>query len=361
MGGYLTHNKYWSIQSNADISENVNEWIKEIDTVDRIQIDGSNIKKITSKNWDILFGEIFHTKPKLYFRIYGGGAIDISFLSKYNNLQNISIEATDSIKNIHVLSQFNNLTSLHVVFDNQEDLDFLNEINPDLKNLSIYTSLKKKKNLDLSPILNFKHLTSLGISEYDLNIEKVISQLIDLKSLHLQSISKPANIDFITTLKNLEHLIIQLGGICNLDNLSKMEKIKYLQLWRIAKLNDINFISDMRGLQFINLETLNQISKFPSVRKLEKLRRVMIASCKQMKDFSELEYSNSVVDFIFQNAATQIPLDFIPILKNKKITNLGIGFSKASQQKEIGQIMKTHGKSGLTYRYPQFKEPFHFI
>ena len=153
-------------------------------------------------------------------------------------------------------------------------------------------------------------------------------------------------------------MIIQLGGIYQLKEQEKLKNVQYLQLWRINKLEDISFISNMKNLQFLNLETLNKIEKFPSVENLNKLKRVLIASCKNMINFESLGESKSLVDFIYQNTNTQQPRDFLPVISNKNISNIGIGFQKVKDQKEIELLLAENQKKGMTHRYPTFKKKF---
>ncbi len=113
----------------------------------------------------------------------------------------------------------------------------------------------------------------------------------------------------------------------------------------------------MQGLQFLFVETLNGITRFPKVAGLKHLRRVKIASCKNLTDFREVAYSHSIREFAVQNA-TQQNLDiYIPIIENQHIENLGIGHEKAAIQKDMQALAQKHGREQITVcMYPDFEQ-----
>lgn len=331
--------------------------INRIETLDRIQIEGDEIRNISKKNWETLKNQIFSLKPNLKLRIYGSIDFDFSTISKLTFIENISISVSSNIKNISQISNFKNLKSLSIVTDSIENIEFLNNM-VQLTEFSFAQNIKRSKNVDLTPISRLTKLKLLSISGYDKNIHQIFENLIELETIHFRSISSVKSIDFITHIQSLKKVIIQLGGIYLLSELEKLNNVQYLQLWRINKLEDISFISNMTNLQFINLETLNKIEKFPSIENLSKLKRLLLSSCKNMVNFESLKNTTSLTDFIYQNAKNQQPNDFLPVISNKKVTNIGIGFPRVSEQKVIEKLFTEYGKTGMTYQYPSFKKEF---
>jgi Leucine-rich repeat (LRR) protein len=128
----------------------------------------------------------------------------------------------------------------------------------------------------------------------------------------------------------------------------------------LAKLNNIDVVSLLSNLQHLFIETLNGVEKFPDISNLPKLRRVMIASCKNLRDFTSIEKNQSLTDFIIQNAKNSDIHDFIPILMNPNIKELGIGYEKLSAQKEISELAAKYNKVLKTYMYPQFDGEFEY-
>lgn len=362
MGGYVNNSEFWNIISNDDFTEeNFQKYEASLDTLDRIQIAVIDANPISNKNLKKLFERIYLKKKNLNFRLYSGyseAVLDVSFLKNFVELESLSIEV-GSIVNIEVLENFTNIKELHLIFNEQENLDFLLGVNPNLEKLTIATNSKKKINLDLTPISRFKNLKYLYLKEYNKNIESTVSQLTKLETLALRSISKPTNLDFIANLENLKDLIIQLGSFDDVSMVASLKNIRFLQLWRLSKLKNIDFVSEMSQLQYLFIETLNGITKFPSIENLHKLRRIQANVCKNLTDFSAIEKSHSLTDFVIQNATNNIT-DFIPILKNPNIIDLGLGYQKMATQKEVENLAQQYGKQPKTYMYPQFEAPFKY-
>ncbi|WP_047247396.1 leucine-rich repeat domain-containing protein [Maribacter thermophilus] len=339
-----------------DIKLERSEFIARLEGLDRIQVRAEEFADISKENWK-LFKEIYAIRPNIPFRIFAGINFDISKIIHFDFLQNITIEISGNIKNLKLLKSFPELTSLSIISDKIDDLEFLKSLN-NLKEFRLSQSSKRTKNIDLFPISHLKDLTLLSLSGYDKNLMNLFNNLNKLETLHLKSISSVKSLDFISHIQTLKKIIIQLGGIYELSTLEKLKNVQYLQLWRINKLEDISFISNMTNLQFINLETLNKIEKFPSIINLTKLRRILVASCKNMIDFKALNSSKSLEDFIYQNAKNQQVSDFLPVITNPQIRNIGIGFPRVSEQKIIERLFSENQKSGMTHQYPSFKEEF---
>jgi hypothetical protein len=297
----------------------------------------------------------------LHFRIYGCDEQDLSLLANFTELESLSIEMSKQIFNIKVLENFRNLNFLHLDCGSQESLDVLWNINPSLEKLSIATTYDtKKSNFDLIPVSNFKKLKYLHLEKYNKNIEKAVSELAEIETLAFRSISTPKNLDFISHLTNLKDLIIQLCSFEDISTISKLPNIRYLQLWQLAKLNNIDVVSRLNNLQNIFIETLNGVERFSEISNLPKLRRIKITSCKNIRDFSNIEKSKSLTDFIIQNASNSDINDFIPILKNLNIKELGIGYQKVSTQKEVEKLAAKYNKAPKTYMYPEFENKFEY-
>ena len=60
-----------------------------------------------------------------------------------------------------------------------------------------------------------------------------------------------------------------------------------------------------------------------------------------------------------QNATNNIT-DFIPILKNPHIKDLGIGYQKVATQREVEKLAQQYNKEVKTYMYPKFKARFEY-
>lgn len=358
MGAIYYHSKFRSINKVDDFQKELPEYKKKIKELDRIQIsENADLKKILPVLWE----EIFKYHKPLHLRFYLYKTFDVDWITDYPELESISIEAVSNIKNPEKLSLFKNLKVLALKFDYNTltDLNFLENINPNLEELYIISESKAAK-IDLTSAARFRNLKTLHIENLEKNLEKTLSQLSELEELTLRSISKPQKLDCIPELTKLKHLTLQLCGFENIDAAVHLKSLQYLQLWRLPKLTDLEFVSQMKDLQFLFIETLNGITEFPKVADLQKLRRVKITSCKNISDFSSIEHTSSIVDFIIQNAEQTDLKIFIPILKNKNIQRIGIGYQKVATQKEVLALAQQYGRKEIkVHMYPDF-EKFEF-
>ena len=360
MGGYVSNSVYWQIGSNKDLShENFQQWEAEIERLDRVQIN-CDLRKISQSKLKELYLRILQKKKSLDFRIYGYDEKDLALLSHFTELESLSIEGSEQILNIETLASFKKLKTLSLDCDSLESLDFLYDVNPSLEELYLSAYDKKKVNLDLTPVSNFKKLKLLYLREYNKNIEAAISKFTEIETLALRSISKPKNLDFIAHLASLKEIIIQSCSFENIDAICELPNIRYLQLWRLAKLNNLDFVSRLMNLQYMFIETLNGVEKFPEISNLPKLRRIKIVSCKNIRDFSAIEKSQSLTDFVIQNAKNNDINDFVPILANPNIKDLGIGYQKLSTQQDLSKLAAKYNKTLKTYMYPQFENEYEY-
>ena len=292
--------------------------------------------------------------------LYAYSNFDVDWIASFTDLENLSIEVGGNnsiIRNLEKLAEFQSLKSLVLSSDNGfGNLNFLNGVNPKLQELYLCSKTKSAKS-DLSVLTSFQHLETLSLVNLEKNLDKAVSSLSALETLTLRSISKPQHIDFINRLKNLQFLTLQLCSFENIDAAAQLPKLKYLQLWRLPKLKNLDFVSQMQGLQFLFVETLNGITRFPKVADLKHLRRVKIASCKNLTDFKR-----SSVQPLYSRVccAKCYAAEFgylYPDYRKQHIENLGIGHEKAAIQKEMQALAQKHGREQITVcMYPDFEQ-----
>ena len=360
MVAQFSNTESFNLMFNDDFSEEkIQEYEASLDILGHISVHSIDRNNISHENLKKLYERIYLKRKNLELVLSADNVLDVSFLKDFKELEILSMSVHGKIINIDVLENLKNLKELHLDFHEQEDLEFLWNVNPNLEKLTVADSSKKKINLDLTPISQFKNLKYLYLREYNKNIESTVSQLTKLETLALRSISKPTNLDFISNLKNLKDLIVQLGSFDDVSMVATLKHIRFLQLWRLAKLKNIDFVREMSELQYLFIETLNGITKFPNIENLHKLRRIQANVCKNLTDFSEIEKSKSLTDFVTQNATNNIT-DFIPILKNPHIKDLGIGYQKVATQREVEKLAQQYNKEVKTYMYPKFKARFEY-
>src|SRR3989338_3258979 len=170
--------------------------------------------------------------PAVSFRVFGhygmGQLNDLKFLRYYPFVKNFQVDVFE-------------ITGI-------DGIEYLPE------NLEYLGFGQTRKRFSLNFLEKFKNLHELYIEGHDKDIE-VISKLVTLERLTLRSITLK-DLSIFLPLKKLWWLAIKLGGTKNLSMFSKIEGLKYLELWMIKGLEDISAISKLKNLQFLFLQNL---------------------------------------------------------------------------------------------------------
>ncbi|MBH5330299.1 hypothetical protein H9Q10_11560 [Eikenella sp. S3360] len=363
-GAFSCWLNFWDITHDLDkFYRELPQYKDKIHELDRIQISGwrdDDAEAVIKAILPVLWEEVLQHYPATHLRFFGYRDFDVDWIADFPGLQSLAIEiSVGSIRNLEKLAKFERLQTL-ALEANQGfgSLDFLSGVNPNLQKLYLNSETKSAKS-DLSVLARFRQLKTLYVKKLEKNLDTTVAGLPELERLVLRSISKPKNLDFVSGLKGLQYLTLQLCGFENVDAAARLPELKYLQLWRLPKLENLDFVSQMHSLQFLFVETLSGITRFPKVADLQKLRRVKIISCKNLADFSEVAHSRSIREFAIQNATQPDLAIYIPIIENRHIEQLGIGHEKVATQNEMRALAQQHGRERIAvYMYPDFE---HFV
>lgn len=63
-------------------------------------------------------------------------------------------------------------------------------------------------------------------------------------------------------------------GNSDLSKLGEFESLREFELWRILKLENIDFISSLINLEILKLQDLNRINSLPDLSRLAKLKKL---------------------------------------------------------------------------------------
>ena len=307
----LKHSNINSIQFSEPVTD-INVWI--------------NIKEI-----------LFSQKPDLELYVYSNhnNPWDLSFLELFPNLRTFSIGGYMECSNINSIGKLKNIESLSLNVYNIENIDFLGKINSSLKFLILGKT--KSKKFDLSILSRFENLQSLSIWGLKKGIEN-ISKLSLLEQIHL-SVNLD-DLEFVSELNNLWSVKLSFSQIKNLEALTKIEKLKHLDIFQLRKLDNIEFISEVNNLQYLVLSNLPNIKNLPDLKNNNQLRRIYFENLKRLTDLSKLENVESLNEFQFVNCCHLNPIDFLPILRNKNIKSVIAGFGSNKKNNEF-EKMKT--------------------
>jgi len=332
----------------------ISQGFKENDL--RSLINDSNISWIqlssplTEKEIDTLENVVFSQRSDITLRIYGHykDECNLSFLRRLPSLRKVTVDCLMNAKGIEVVTELNNLETLGVGIFDLDNFDFLNEINPNLKQLHLHQTKSKKPSI--GAIARFAQLEELYLEAQSKGIES-INSLKKLQAVTLRSISTP-NVDYLKGLEQLWSVDIKLGGIRDFNSLKSLQSLKYLELWQVRELSDISFISDLTSLQNLFIQSLANVEELPSLEKLYKLKRIYLENLKGLKKLDALRTAPSLTEFIYVLAQSQEPENLLPALENKNVESVFCMFGSSKKNNRFKELSDKFGKS--QYKHHKF-------
>ncbi|WP_052461064.1 leucine-rich repeat domain-containing protein [Psychroserpens mesophilus] len=306
---------------------------------------------LSNNEIDLLEKIVFSNRPDISLRVYGhyGENCDLTFIKKIPSLRKFSADCLMDAKGIEVVTELNNLEELGVGIYNLDNFDFLESINPNLKEL--YLQKTKSKKPKISSISRFTELEYLYLEGQQKGIES-IKELKKLEKVILRSISTK-NVDYLSDLKELWSVDIKLGGTQNFDALTTLPKLKYLELWQIRNLSDLSFVSKLNTLQNLFIQSLKQLDKLPDFKNSTSLRRIYLENLKGLTNLNSLKNAPKLKEFIYVLAENQEPENLIPVLENKNLESVFCRFGSDKKNNRFDQLAKEYNKA--EYEYSEFK------
>jgi len=306
---------------------------------------------LSKKEIDNLEKYVFSKRPDISLRVYGfyGEDCDLTFLERIPSLRKISADCLMNAKGIEAVTEIKNLEQLGIGIDSLNNFDFLEDINPKIKELSICSTKSKKPKINC--ISKFSDLEYLYLEGQQKGIDS-IKELKKLQKIVLRSISTN-DLSFLSGHKDLWSVDIKLGGIKNFDSLKLLPNLKYLELWQIRGLNNLSFISELSSIQNLFIQSLKQVSEIPNMNKLIHLRKIYLENLKGLKNLNSLEFAPNLKEFIYVMAQNQEPRNIIPVLKNPNLEKVFCRFGSDKKNNEFDVLAEKYGKK--QYDYSEFK------
>jgi hypothetical protein len=302
---------------------------------------------ITQDSIEILNNQLFLIKPDIEFRVYGhySTCCDLSFLSRMNNLEYLSLDCLRQVSGLEVLKNLKKIKGLAIDIYYLESFDILSEVPETLERLLLGATKSKKPNL--FPLERLANLKELYLEGQQKGIE-VLSTLINLQDVTLRSITTD-NLNYLVPLKKLWSLDIKLGGTKNISAITGMDNIKYLELWQIRGLSDISVITSLTGLQNLFLQSLPNVTKLPSFEPLKSLRRITLENMNGLVDISSLEKAPGLEEFIYCDASNMQPEDYFPLMKNPSLKMAIAGMGSIKKNKAFEKLCADQGISSAEW------------
>ncbi len=318
---------------------------KEIKSI----VDNNAIRRVQASSpvsdttWQRLNTELFAGRPDIELRVYSfiREECDLSFVRYMTNVHHFGADCLRTVQNLDVISEMTNLKSLSIGVYELENFSVLEDVSPNLTNLSLHATKSKKPNLSI--LSRFENLRVLYLEGQQKNIE-VLSQLENLEDLTLRSISTPG-LDYLPGLAKLWSLDVKLGGIKNISAIMELPSLKYLELWRVRGLVDLSVISNLPSLQNLFLQSLRHVTNVPSLQKCAQLRRIVLEDMKGMTEFDALEHAPALQEFLLVNGATCVPSELIPVLRNPTVVRASAYFGSDKRNQEFAKLVTESGKS----------------
>jgi len=306
---------------------------------------------LTDKEIELLEISVFSKRPDISLRVYGHYRenCDLTFLQNIPSVRKVSADCLIEAKGIEVVTKLENLENLGVGIFNLDNFDFLDKINPNLKEL--YLLQTKSKKPKINSIERFGQLKYLYLEGQQKGIE-VLSNLKKLEKIVLRSISTN-NVDYLINLDHLWSVDIKLGGIKDLSGLTSLKSIKYLELWQVRDLADLSFISKLETLQNLFIQSLKKLTKLPEFSNNKSLRRIYLENLKGLNDLSTLKKAPSVKEFIYVLAENQEPENLLPILENPVVEKIFCRFGSDKKNNRFDELAKQYNKK--EYQYSEFE------
>ena len=227
-----------------------------------------------------LIDRLLEARPDLWFRVFSiMEPFDIPFLTDMPHLTRLRVEGwlvncPDAI-DPHVLCQLPRLKALHLNLFDLHDYSFLQNLSPDLEDLSIMAdTMKGGIAFDCEWLLRYANLHSLFLGQKAKKHLERIAALPRLHELALRGI-KVADFGFLRDMP-IESFRLLYCGNNDLSALGELTQLKELELWRILKLTDIDFISRLVNLEKLSLQDLKHITALPNLDPLTKLHDIRI-------------------------------------------------------------------------------------
>ncbi len=260
-----------------DISQDVIEEIVQNKKIKRIQIS----QELPVEAYQII-DQILEKRSDLYFRVfnfYGEKIINLSFLENIPHLSKLMVDShlveDKNTINAEYLCELRSLNGLHLNLFDCRDYSFINNLSGNLEELFIYAdTMGGAIKFDCEWLSQYKKLHTLYLGKKAKKHLECIRQISGLKRLSLRGI-KLEDFSFLKEMC-LESLSLLWCGNSDLSGLAELITLRELELWRIMKLDNLDFVSSLVNLEVLKLQDLKHIKVLPDMSRLTKMKEIII-------------------------------------------------------------------------------------
>lgn len=297
------------------------------------------------ETWRRINSMLLAERPEIEVRAFGFYSVtcDLSFLELLTNMRRLSVDCIRGpVVGVDQLRNLGDLDSLCVGIWELQSFDFLRDVSPSLRRLSLLQTKSRKPELSL--LERFSGLKTLFIESHKKNLD-VISTLGELEDLTLRSVTVPG-VEFLQPCRKLWSLDIKLGGTRDLSALAG-SKLKYLELWQIHGFDDVGVVSELVHLQNLFLQSLPRIRELPSLNRLTSLRRIILDNMSGLRNFDALLHAPALEELAIISANKVEPADLQPVLSSGKLKRASAGLGSERRNDAFKKMTRAAGVEPL--------------
>lgn len=238
----------------------------------------------------------------------------------------------DVWKDFEFIKDLKHLTNLRIDWAKVDNLEILNILN--LKKLHLY---HLENNPSILPIVKHKNLESLTLIGHYKNVN-YLEELINLKELYISGV-KIKNLNILLPLKKLEKLSISSCGNIDLGLISRLTNLKELNIGPFYQQTNLNFLSSLRNLETLRIDDLRNINKLPNLSKLTRLKNLEISYSNKLSDISALKQLKSIKEFRCIGCRSLLKEQFKIFTKPSPLKKIFLSGEKAYKRNEEIRFM----------------------
>jgi protein phosphatase 1 regulatory subunit 7 len=225
----------------------------------------------------------------LEVRFYGhyGDKFDAAHLRFLPDVAALSIDCLHEAANLSALGDLSNLRRLSLEIHQLNEPGFLKSLQlQNLEQLALGETVKSS--LDLSPLQMCSKLTELHLVGHTRNID-CLTRLPGLRKLSLRQISKKQNLEFVSKIQILKHLIIILGGRTDILEIqhAALEELEILRVLGFSSLDNLNAFPSLRSLV---IEDQIRLEKIDFTAASQNIQSIGIFNCKKLRNLEGLNH-----------------------------------------------------------------------
>jgi hypothetical protein len=104
--------------------------------------------------------------------------------------------------------------------------------------------------------------------------------------------------------------------------------------------------------QYLYLQSLPNVHKLPSLKRLSRLRRVVLMAMKGLHDFGPLEFAPALEEFGLFEADGNQPAELEPVLRNPTLQRAEARFGSLKKNEQFDQIRNRAGLEPFIWLQP---------